>query len=135
MRPDYPAFGRPGFRKDDFCVAVSGARRTGPCAGERMSTPTSADPVVRLLLYVADHTENSVAAVHNLTAICATHLPGRYEIEVVDVFTQPDRAREDHILMTPTLIVPAPPPARRVVGTLRQPEKVLLALGLGPDPA
>jgi len=98
-----------------------------------MSTPERADPVVRLLLYVAGNTQNSVAAVHNLTAICEANLPGRYEIELVDVFKHPDRALADHILMTPTLIRPAPPPVRRIVGTLRQQKKVLQALGLEPD--
>jgi len=97
-----------------------------------VSPPAKANSVVRLLLYVADDTQNSVVAVDNLTAICKAHLPGRHEIEVVDVFKQPDRALADHVFMTPTLIRLAPLPVRRIVGTLSQQEKVLHALGLGP---
>jgi circadian clock protein KaiB len=103
--------------------------------GSASNPPETANQVVELLLYVADNTPNSVTAVHNLTAICEAHLPGRYEIEIVDVFKQPDRARADHVVMTPTLIRPTPPPVRRMVGTLRQPAKVLQALGLGPAKA
>ena len=97
-----------------------------------MSPPAKANSVVRLLLYVADDTQNSVVAVDNLTAICEAHLPGRHQIEVVDVFKQPDRALADHVFMTPTLIRLAPLPVRRIVGTLSQQEKVLQALGLAP---
>lgn len=97
-----------------------------------MSSPENASTVVRLLLYVADGTQNSVVAVNNLTAICEAHLPGRHKIEVVDVFKEPDRALADHVFMTPALIRLAPLPVRRIVGTLSQHEKVLHALGLGP---
>ncbi|MCX6950823.1 MAG: circadian clock KaiB family protein [Verrucomicrobia bacterium] len=97
-----------------------------------MIPPENAAAVVRLLLYVADDTQNSVVAVDNLTAICEAHLPGRHTIEVVDVFQQPDRALADRVFMTPTLIRLAPLPVRRIVGTLSQQEKVLHALGLGP---
>lgn len=90
------------------------------------------DPVFRFLLYVADDTQNSVVAVANLKTLCETYLAGRYEVEVVDVFKEPQRALADHIFMTPTLIRLAPDPVRRIVGTLSQGEKILHALGLEP---
>jgi circadian clock protein KaiB len=86
----------------------------------------------RFLLYVADDTQNSGVAVANLKALCESHLPGRHEIEIVDVFKQPERALADHIYLTPTLIRLAPSPVRRIVGTLSQGERVLHALGLEP---
>jgi circadian clock protein KaiB len=90
------------------------------------------DPTFKFLLYVADDTQNSVLAVTNLTAICREYLPGQHEIEVVDVFKEPQRALADHVFMTPLLVRLAPSPVRRIVGTLSQPEKVLNALGLEP---
>jgi circadian clock protein KaiB len=81
-------------------------------------------------LYVADGAQNSAQALANLTALCRVHLAGRHDIEVVDVFREPKRALADGILMTPTLVKLAPFPTRRVVGTLRQTETVLEALGL-----
>ncbi len=84
----------------------------------------------RFLLYVADDTPNSVAALANLKALCEKHLAGRHEIEIVDVFKEPERALADRIYMTPTLIRLAPAPVRRIVGTLSEGERVLHALGL-----
>lgn len=86
----------------------------------------------RFLLYVADGTQNSLRAIANLEALCRIHLPGRHEIEVVDVFREPDRALADNILMTPTLIKLRPAPERRIVGTLARLQIVLEALGLEP---
>jgi circadian clock protein KaiB len=81
-------------------------------------------------LYVAGDTRNSAQAVANLAALCRAHLPDRHEIEVVDVFRQPQRALTDGIFMTPTLVRLAPSPSRRIVGTLSQTESVLQVLGL-----
>jgi circadian clock protein KaiB len=81
-------------------------------------------------LYIAGDAVNSTQAVANLTALCRTYLPDRHEIEVVDVFREPKRALADGILMTPTLVKLTPPPVRRIVGTLKQTETVLQALGL-----
>jgi circadian clock protein KaiB len=81
-------------------------------------------------LYVAGDTQNSAQAFVNLTAICRKHLPDRYEIELVDVFREPKRALEDHILMTPILIKLSPSPGARIVGTLSQTELVLQSLGV-----
>jgi circadian clock protein KaiB len=86
--------------------------------------------VFKFRLYVAGDAENSAVAVANLTALCRARLPKRHEIEVVDVFREPARALDDHILMTPTLVKMSPPPTRRIVGTLSRKEVVILALGL-----
>ena len=82
-------------------------------------------------LYVAGDALNSAQAVANLNALCRVHLLNRHDIEVVDVFREPKRALADGILMTPTLVKLAPPPApQRIVGTLSQTQPVLQALGL-----
>lgn len=81
-------------------------------------------------LFVADNAANSVKAVANLRAICKAHLPGRHEIEIVDVFAQPKRALTERIFMTPTLIVCHPGPIRRLVGNLSETATVLQTLGL-----
>jgi circadian clock protein KaiB len=84
----------------------------------------------RFRLYLAGDALNSAQALANLSALCRAHLPGRHEIEVVDVFLEPTRALADGIFMTPTLVKLAPPPARKIVGTLSQTQAVLQALGL-----
>ena len=81
-------------------------------------------------LYVAGDALNSAQALVNLTAFCRANLSRRHEIEVVDVFVNPERALADGIFMTPTLVKLAPFPVRRIVGTLSQTQTVAHALGL-----
>jgi len=81
-------------------------------------------------LYVAGDAPNSVLAIANLSAFCTVHLPERNEVEIVDVFREPQRASAEGIFMTPTLVVLAPLPVRQIVGTLSDAHTVLLALGL-----
>lgn len=84
----------------------------------------------RFRLYVAGDAPNSVQAQANLTALCETHLPDRYEIEIVDVLKVPMLALKDNVLMTPTLLKLSPAPVRRIVGALSQMQIVLDTLGL-----
>lgn len=87
--------------------------------------------VFQFVLFVAGDTPNSALAIANLTGLCRAHLPGRYTIETVDVFREPQRALAEGIFMTPTLVRLAPGPLVRIVGTLVQTQTVLQALGLG----
>jgi circadian clock protein KaiB len=81
-------------------------------------------------LYVAGDTPNSANALVNLTALCRAHLADHYEIEVVDIFREPQRARADGIRMTPALVKFAPPPMQRIIGTLSDAQHILRILGL-----
>jgi circadian clock protein KaiB len=66
--------------------------------------------------------------VENLRRLGSEALEGRYELEIIDVLTDPDRAEQARILTTPTVIRVHPPPARRVTGDLSRPADVLAAL-------
>jgi circadian clock protein KaiB len=87
-------------------------------------------PVFKFQLYVASDSQNSLQAKANLGALCREFLPGRHEIEIVDVFLEPQRALAEQIRMTPTLLKVSPRPAERIIGTLSQTQRVLEALGL-----
>lgn len=91
--------------------------------------------IFKFRLYVATGTLNSTQAMANLNALCRAHLEGRHEIEVVDVFREPQRALAEEIRMTPTLLKLTPLPVRRIVGSLSQTQRVLDTLGLGTGPA
>jgi circadian clock protein KaiB len=82
-------------------------------------------------LYIAGDAPNSLQAIANLTQICETHLPGRHDIEIVDVLREPKRALTESIFMTPTLVTDTPYPGHRIVGTLSNTEPILQILGLG----
>lgn len=85
-----------------------------------------------LRLYVAGSTPQSSRAITNLKTICETHLKDRYDLTVVDLYEQMDRAQDDQIDVTPTLIRHWPLPVRRLVGNLSQIERVLEALDVQP---
>lgn len=81
-----------------------------------------------LTLFVTGTSPRTQVAIDNLNRICAQELDGRYELEIVDVLEHPQRAEDERILATPTLIKQLPPPLRRVIGDLSDKEKVLLGL-------
>lgn len=87
-----------------------------------------------LRLYIGGETPKSLAAIANLRALCDTHLPGRYEIELVDLTKTPELAAADQIVALPTLVRRRPPPPRRVIGSLSDTEKVLDGLSLPKGP-
>ena len=45
-------------------------------------------------------------------------MPNNYDLEVVDVYQQPELARANQIVATPTLIKEFPRPVRRFIGNL-----------------
>jgi circadian clock protein KaiB len=73
-------------------------------------------------------------AIGNLRRICERYLPGRYDLEVVDMYQQPALARADRIVAAPTLVRRSPGPLRRLVGDLSDEARVLVDLSL-PVPA
>lgn len=90
---------------------------------------------VRMRLYVAGGAPNSVRALANLQALCATHLEGRHELEVVDVYEAPERARADRVILTPLLLVKSAAPERRVLGDMGDVRPVMDALGIAIESA
>lgn len=82
----------------------------------------------KLVLYVAGQTPKSLAAIANLQRICAEHLAGQYEVEVVDLSKNPELARTHGIVAIPTLVRELPVPIRKIIGDLSNTEKVLVNL-------
>jgi circadian clock protein KaiB len=88
------------------------------------------DGFYELTLFVTGSTPRSTRAIQNIKNICEKHLHGRYTLEVVDIYQQPDKARDDQILAAPTLIKKLPLPLRRLIGDLSSEERVLVGLNL-----
>ena len=83
-----------------------------------------------LRLYVTGMTPQSVRATGNVKKICEEHLQGRYELEVIDLYQQPQLAAGEQILAAPTLIKKLPLPLRRIIGDMSRTERVLVGLDL-----
>ncbi len=83
-----------------------------------------------LRLYTAGQTPKSVLAFNNLKRICDEHMPGRYQIEVIDLMRNPRLAKEDQIVAIPTLVRKLPQPLRKIIGDLSDTERTLVGLQL-----
>lgn len=86
-----------------------------------------------LTLFVTGTSPRTRVAMDNLKRICEQELSGLYKLEIVDVLENPQRAEDERILATPTLIKQLPPPLRRVIGDLSDKDKVLLGLEVRSD--
>ena len=83
-----------------------------------------------LRLYVAGQSPRSLRAVANTQKLCANDLHGVYRLEVIDLYQQPELARDEQILALPALIRRLPPPARMVIGDMSDAATVLSGLAL-----
>ena len=86
--------------------------------------------VYQLRLYVAGQTPKSLAAFANLKKLCEEHMPGQYDIEVIDLLKKPQLASGDQILAIPTLVRKLPEPIKKIIGDLSNTERVLVGLDL-----
>jgi circadian clock protein KaiB len=85
---------------------------------------------IQLRLYVAGQTPRSIAALTNLRQVCEERVPGKYEIEVIDLLKTPQLASGDQILAVPTLVRSLPQPIRKIIGDLSNKEKLLIGLDI-----
>ncbi len=85
-----------------------------------------------LRLYVTGMTPRSTQAIRNIRKICEEYLKGRYELEVIDIYQQPELTREGEIIVTPTLVKQLPAPIRKLIGDMSNTEKVLVGLNITP---
>ena len=84
--------------------------------------------VYRLHLYVTGASHLSRQAIANLKQLCEQYLMGRYELEVIDLYQQPEAAARAQVLVAPTLVKTFPLPVRRLIGTLSDQRDVLRRL-------
>jgi circadian clock protein KaiB len=75
-------------------------------------------------------TPRSLRAIEAVRAICNEHLEGRHELEIIDVYQQPDRISEDQVVAIPTLVKYEPAPRRWIVGDMSDRQRLLDGLGL-----
>jgi circadian clock protein KaiB len=111
--------------------ANSKARKRGGARG--LAQKVDPDSHYDLRLYVAGQTPKSMTAFANLKRLCDVHLAGKYRIEVIDLMSKPQRAREDQIIAIPTLVRRLPQPIKKIIGDLCDTHKTLLGLDLSVE--
>jgi circadian clock protein KaiB len=105
--------------------------------GKTKPPRTSSEPVAphyQLRLFVTGTTPRSARAIQNIRAICEAYLPGRYDLEVIDIYQHPEHVKAEQIVVTPTLVRQLPHPVRKLIGDLSDTERVLAGLDIAPRP-
>ncbi|MFI5129590.1 MAG: circadian clock KaiB family protein [Chitinophagales bacterium] len=87
------------------------------------------DPFV-FRLYVTGASPNSSRAITNLKAFFEKYLKSRYELQIIDVYQQPQFAKSVDIIALPLLIKKFPLPERRLIGDMSNSEKIFKSLNL-----
>jgi circadian clock protein KaiB len=101
---------------------------------EAVPSTTPVLPPVVLRLYVAGSAPRSAWAIRNVRALCERHLAGRYELEIIDIYQQPELCAPAQLLAVPTLVKHLPPPLQRFIGTMTNTDGILGSLGCTLDP-
>ena len=94
-----------------------------------MKLPTS-EQFWDLRLYITGRSPKSMAVLSRLKETCERHLKDRHRITVIDLVKQPQLAKGDQILATPTVVRKLPKPVRTIIGTLSDTARVLVGLDL-----
>jgi circadian clock protein KaiB len=96
----------------------------------KKSLPIMMDGKLVLKLYVSGMSPKSMEAIINLKNLCDEHLKDAFELEIIDIYKNPELASEQHIVFSPSLIKQLPLPKKTLVGTLADTDKVIKALGI-----
>jgi circadian clock protein KaiB len=103
--------------------------RGGP---EQRAAPAVDTGKYILRLYVTGMTARAARTIESLRTFCEKHLTGRYELQVIDIYQQPELARTEQIVAVPTLIKKLPLPLRRLIGDMSDEARVLVGLDILP---
>lgn len=105
------------------------SQQTATAAFERALDHPPVETYV-LRLYVTGATPRSLLTIASVKQICEHYLHGHYELEVIDLYQQPQLAEGEQIIAAPTLIRKLPLPLRRIIGDMSKAERVLVGLDL-----
>ena len=106
-------------------------RQTNPKRSRTKASTARSPSGYSLRLFVAGATTRSREAILRVRKLCAQEFKGSGKLVVIDIFQQPELARANQIVVTPTLIVEFPPPVRRFIGNLENTTGLLVELAVG----
>jgi circadian clock protein KaiB len=81
-------------------------------------------------LYITGASPNSSRAISNLKSFFEKYLKNKYELQIIDVYQQPQIARTVDIIALPLLVRKEPLPERRLIGDMSNDEKIMKSLGI-----
>jgi circadian clock protein KaiB len=85
---------------------------------------------LQLTLFVSGAAPSSIRAVRRLRELCDQYCPDGYDLDVVDIYQQPEKVASRGVLAVPTLIRELPLPVRVMIGDFTDERRMLATLGL-----
>jgi circadian clock protein KaiB len=85
---------------------------------------------LQLTLFVSGASPTSTRAVRRLRDLSDRHFASGYDLEIVDIYQQPEVVASRGVLAVPTLFKELPLPVRVLIGDFTDESRVLAALGL-----
>jgi circadian clock protein KaiB len=83
-----------------------------------------------LKLFVSGASPNSMRAIANLKSICEKYIGANCDLEIIDVYQLPARAKTEQAIALPMLVKYSPLPLKRLFGDMSDTHKVLKGLGI-----
>ncbi|MDZ4823424.1 MAG: circadian clock KaiB family protein [Flavobacteriales bacterium] len=83
-----------------------------------------------LQLYVSGMSFKSMEAIQNIKKLCNEHLHDAFELEIIDLYKNPEIASEQQIVFSPSLIKNLPLPRKVLIGTFADTAKVIKGLSI-----
>lgn len=85
---------------------------------------------VVLQLYVSGMSLKSMEAIENIKRLCDEHLNDAFELQIIDLYKNPELASDQQIVFSPSLIKHLPLPKKVLIGTFSDTEKVIKGLSI-----
>jgi len=83
-----------------------------------------------LQLYVSGMSPKSMEAIENIKRLCDAHLEGAFDLEIIDLYKNPEAANINQIVFSPSLIKQLPLPKKTLIGNFSDTNKVFKGLGI-----
>lgn len=84
----------------------------------------------KFILFISGMSARSVNAIENLKKICDEHLQNNFDLQIIDISKEKEKAVEYQVFAVPTLLKLEQAPKRTIIGDLSDKEKVLKILDL-----
>ena len=86
-----------------------------------------------LQLYVSGMSLKSMEAIENIKRLCEEYLEGAFDLEIIDLYKNPEAAADQQIVFSPSLIKQFPLPKKLLIGNFSDANKVIKGLGIKFD--
>ncbi len=83
-----------------------------------------------LRLFVSGMSRKSMEAIEHINKLCGEYLKDAFELEIIDIYKNPEKLEGEQVIFSPSLIKKLPLPRKMIIGNFSDSDKVIKALGI-----